>query len=454
MQAPPTVETAPASTRSPHSSGESRYFDALLTDMDRHIKPDITGERGKFLYEAVRRVLVRFVAEGGHRRAPDDLGLGQTPDWAAMSDADALGCEGDLLDQVIARGDARVALVAAAQDAPTVTREALQNALRRLGHRNAAVTSMRIVVGGRSKQTILFSADGVSPWPSDLVMRRDMLVGSLGTSVVNEFALLRLLHRQGVQVPKTFHLEEDHDVIGTPFLLMQAVAGAMDGNITAAPASREKVLAAARSLAQIQRIPPDTMAPALLHLGEAATRETMAAEIERWHSTWRAQARSRSVSMEAAFRYLRDHVHAADMSPSFVHGDYSFHNILYHGDSLTAVLDWELAHIGHAAEDLGYIKQAVQSTIPWTDFMLAYQDAGGAAVSADALRFYGLFGQVRLLMKVFIARQLFEEGRTDDILKADVALFWLPRIVHQISREMREIAAEPPRNPVGKAAGR
>jgi hypothetical protein len=42
-------------------------------------------------------------------------------------------------------------------------------------------------------------------------------------------------------------------------------------------------------------------------------------------------------------------------------------------------------------------------------------------------------------MKICLARKLFEEGKTDDILKADVAAFWMPRIIQKISLEMREI---------------
>ena len=180
-------------------------------------------------------------------------------------------------------------------------------------------------------------------------------------------------------------------------------------------------------------------APLLTHLGTPRIRQDIAADIAEWHTSWLAQARNPSPALEAAFRYLAKHVNAVEQKPCFVHGDYSFHNLLFEGDRLTAVLDWELAHIGHAAEDLGYIKQAAQAVVPWADFMAAYHAAGGPPVEIAALRFYGLLGTVRLLMKICLARKLFEEGKTDDILKADVAAFWMPRIIQKISLEMREI---------------
>jgi aminoglycoside phosphotransferase (APT) family kinase protein len=354
----------------------------------------------------------------------------------------AIELEGALLDAELACGDARADRVDSAADTAPITAHALQQALRHLGYAESAVEAMRVIVGGRSKQTILLSARGCGDLPRDLVVRRDLLVGSLGTSVVNEFALLQALHAHGVEVPEVYHLETDPTVIGTPFLVLRAVPGEATGQITVAPASREKVLGAARALASIHRVPVAAMQPLLTHLGTPPTRAETACEIASWRDSWLSQARAPSPAIDAAFAYLSDHAAGIEEQPCFVHGDYSFHNLLFDTDRLTAVLDWELAHIGHAAEDLGYIKQALQAVVPWRDFMAAYHEAGGPAVPVAALRFYGLLGTVRLLMKIFIARRLFEEGRTDDILKADVASFWMPRIIHKISLEMREIAAE------------
>jgi aminoglycoside phosphotransferase (APT) family kinase protein len=421
---------------------EGRYLDALLTDMDRHIRPDLGSDRARFLYQAVRRVLVRFIAEGSHRPPFAETGLEGGHDWSGMAPVAAIRQEGALLDAELAWGDARAERIDSASDTAPVTGHALQQALRHLGYPGATVETIRVIVGGRSKQTILLSATGCGDLPRDLVVRRDLLVGSLGTSVVNEFALLQALRAHGVDVPEVYHLETDRELLGTPFLLLRAVSGEATGQITVAPPSREKVLAAARALAGVHRVPVPVMQPMLAHLGSPRTREQTADEIAEWRNAWVAQAREPSPAVDAAFRYLSAHAASVEVRPCFVHGDYSFHNLLFDADRLTAVLDWELAHIGHAAEDLGYIKQAAQAVVPWAEFMAAYHAADGPPIPLTALRFYGLLGTVRLLMKIFIARRLFEEGKTDDILKADVASFWMPRIIQKISREMREIAAD------------
>src|SRR5438477_354725 len=41
--------------------------------------------------------------------------------------------------------------------------------------------------------------------------------------------------------------------------------------------------------------------------------------------------------------------------PALVHGDFRIGNVMFDERGLTAVLDWELGHIGDPAEDLGWL---------------------------------------------------------------------------------------------------
>jgi aminoglycoside phosphotransferase (APT) family kinase protein len=72
-----------------------------------------------------------------------------------------------------------------------------------------------------------------------------------------------------------------------------------------------------------------------------------------------------------------------------VHGDFRNGNLLVDEQGLVAVLDWELAHVGEPAEDLGYICGNVwrfgRSDRPVGGFG-TYEDllAGYAAVTGDA----------------------------------------------------------------------
>ncbi len=422
-------------TASSGDVSQARYLDALLIEMDRWMMPDLVTDRARLLYDAMRRVMVTLTGRLEKLPPPDELGIAQVdPD---TGQADAVIEEGRRIDALIATQDARLAAIGVPQAHKSLSVNAVEAALRNAGEPDVTVRSMRVVVGGRSKETILLDIEGVRQWPGTLVMRRDLQVGSLGTSVVDEFALLDLLHRRGLAVPRPYHLSRTGDGLGTPYLLLEAMPGQATGQLLAAPDSRAKVLAAARALATIHAVPIDAVRPLL---GKARVDQAaLVAEIDSFAEIWRQQSRMVSPTVEAVLEWLKANAGEMPDGDSFVHADYSFHNILFDGDRVSALLDWELARIGRVAEDLGYIKYAAQGVIDWAEFVAAYAAAGGKAVDPREVHFYALFGKVWLLTKVFKARELFETGQMDDILKADSVSFWLPRIIHALSREMREI---------------
>lgn len=57
---------------------------------------------------------------------------------------------------------------------------------------------------------------------------------------------------------------------------------------------------------------------------------------------------------------------------ALTHGDCLFHNIMFDGDRMTALLDWELASVGLPAFDLGYLIWSAEvlrqvNDVPWLD---------------------------------------------------------------------------------------
>ena len=434
-----TRDEVTATSGSAASGGvsQARYLDALLIEMDRWMMPDLVTDRARLLYDAVRRVMVTLTGRLEKLPPPDELGI-EPVDPDRGDPADAVIEEGRRIDALIAAQDERLSSIGVPQAHKSLSVSAVEAALRIAAEPDAAVRSMRVVVGGRSKETVLLDIEGVPQWPGTLVMRRDLQVGSLGTSVVDEFALLDLLHGRGLAVPRPYHLSRTGDGLGTPYLLLEAMPGQATGQLLAAPDSRAKVLAAARALATIHAVPIDAVQPLL---GKADVDHAgLTEEVDSFAEIWSRQARMASPTMEAVLAWLKANVAEIAGRNCFVHADYSFHNILFDGDRVSALLDWELARIGHPAEDLGYIKYAAEGVVDWVEFMAAYTEAGGRAVEPREVHFYALFGKVWLLTKVFKSRELFETGQMDDILKADSVSFWLPRIIHALSREMREIS--------------
>lgn len=90
--------------------------------------------------------------------------------------------------------------------------------------------------------------------------------------------------------------------------------------------------------------------------------------------------------------------------PVLVHGDLRLGNIVVGPEGLRAVLDWELAHAGNPAEDLGWLcvkawrfgAAAPVAGLGTREALLAaYRAAGGAEISIDELRWWEVLGTLR-----------------------------------------------------------
>lgn len=102
----------------------------------------------------------------------------------------------------------------------------------------------------------------------------------------------------------------------------------------------------------------------------------------------------------AAIRWLEMHIPPA-APPVLVHGDFRLGNLMAGPDGLAGVLDWELAHVGDAHEDLAYGCMTVwrfaghdRPAFGLSDLetlFAAYCEAGGIAVDPARFRFWLIY---------------------------------------------------------------
>jgi len=87
-----------------------------------------------------------------------------------------------------------------------------------------------------------------------------------------------------------------------------------------------------------------------------------------------------------------------------VHGDFRLGNWMVDESGLVGVLDWELAHVGDVAADLGWMcvrSWRFGAALPVAgvgsreELLSAYRDAGGPAVSIETLRWWEAVGTLR-----------------------------------------------------------
>ncbi|HEX4529614.1 MAG TPA: phosphotransferase family protein [Acidimicrobiia bacterium] len=101
--------------------------------------------------------------------------------------------------------------------------------------------------------------------------------------------------------------------------------------------------------------------------------------------------------LRACFAWLRAHVPAVDGPPSLVQGDTGPGNFLHDGEHLTALLDFELAHLGDPMEDLAWIgTRNAQEPVPDFDALLAAYARAGGVIDRARIRYHFVFAELRI----------------------------------------------------------
>ena len=112
------------------------------------------------------------------------------------------------------------------------------------------------------------------------------------------------------------------------------------------------------------------------------------------------------------------------LGPCLVHGDFRLGNLLIGEDGLRAVLDWEIAHIGDPAADLGWMcvrawrfggKEKVAGIGGYTNFLDDYETQSGTRVPLETLQWWEIFGTLRWGIICLQMGGDFRAGRTSSI---------------------------------------
>jgi aminoglycoside phosphotransferase (APT) family kinase protein len=100
----------------------------------------------------------------------------------------------------------------------------------------------------------------------------------------------------------------------------------------------------------------------------------------------------------AQLDHLLHHVPDYDGEPVLVQGDTGPGNFMYEGERVTAIIDWELAHIGDPMDDIAWLSwRATQQG--WPDFparLREYEHASGIDVEPARVKYYRLNACARL----------------------------------------------------------
>lgn len=211
--------------------------------------------------------------------------------------------------------------------------------------------------GGQSNPTF-FIETGTAADPRHYVLRKQPPGEILPSAhrIDREYRVMAALaEAPGVPVPTMHCYCDDAAVIGTPFYVMDYVPGRVFGD-PALPAldpdDRGGVYhALIDSMAALHGV--DVEAVGLSDFGRP--NGYVERQIRRWRSQYEASATETDANMDALGAWLADHV-PADDAPAIAHGDFRIGNLLLAPEAprVAAILDWELATIGHPLADLAY----------------------------------------------------------------------------------------------------
>jgi aminoglycoside phosphotransferase (APT) family kinase protein len=122
------------------------------------------------------------------------------------------------------------------------------------------------------------------------------------------------------------------------------------------------------------------------------------AELDEWEGVLAARGGTPDPALVFSLRWLRDHVPAYDGPPVLVQGDTGPGNFMYLDGRVTAVVDWELAHLGDPMDDIAWLSlRATQE--PFTDFptrLREYEALSGNAVDETRVRYYQVMAETKL----------------------------------------------------------
>ena len=212
--------------------------------------------------------------------------------------------------------------------------------------------AIRQFQGGQSNPTFHLRTEA-----GDYVLRKKP-PGTLLPSahaVDREHRIIAALQGSAVPVPPVRLLCADEGVIGAMFFVMDHVPGrvfpdrALPG---VAPQDRAAIYAdMGRVLARLHGV--DWREAGLEGFGRPGN--YVARQIERWSKQYAAAQVGDEPAMDQLAAWLAAHAPIADET-TIAHGDYRLGNLIIHPTEprVAAVLDWELATLGHPLADLAY----------------------------------------------------------------------------------------------------
>jgi aminoglycoside phosphotransferase (APT) family kinase protein len=259
--------------------------------------------------------------------------------------------------------------------------------------------SIALLPGGGSRTSyVVLSADG-----SRHLLRVDSGSGPLsGTqfTIEREFTVISALQRMGYLVPRILNFSAAHRA-----MLMEFVEGSTSYQVRVDPGLQRRIQEdLMRHVVKLHSFAvPDL---GLSGFEQASTvREAVAHDLARLRSMYSPDAIRKEPEIDFALAWLERNIPDPSSPARLIHGDVGPGNFIFENDGrVRAIIDWEVAHLGHPLEDLA----AILCRALGVEFGIAhehianYEIAAATRVDRDALA----FGVILVLTRWYIGLNL------------------------------------------------
>ncbi|MFA5630638.1 MAG: phosphotransferase family protein [Porticoccaceae bacterium] len=304
-----------------------------------------------------------------------------------------------------------------------------------------AIADVRSLAGGSSKEQYAFDIiprDGGQPETRHYVLRMRPAESIVETHVLREYQALKAA-RHALPVPEVFWHDAQGDELGQPAIISEFRPG-----VTAPPYKgayspkrgfdeKYRALLApqfTRHFANLAKLDWRASDMSAFDKPKPGTNEAAISSINWWQRVWEEDSFEPHPLMQIAARWLRDNAPVSDHI-SIVHTDFRKGNFLFDLESgeITAILDWELAHLGDRHEDLAFFLSPlfashdengvylVGGLMPRDVFLDEYQNISGLPVDEQRIDYYRIFNAWRTAINTLAtgARCMFGQKTHQDI---------------------------------------
>ena len=304
--------------------------------------------------------------------------------------------------------------------------------------KDISLLSFERIFGGASRETYKIRIKDQFNNEEKLILRRTQESSLIETSQSTEYLAYSAYQDTSVPVPLMIDINEDQEILGASFMLMQQLDGVAASPFTPNVYSPHEQKLGEQFWSILGEIAKKDIADDFINqFDNTEIGPCWKKELDKWVGVIREDSISVEPILEAGIRKLYGNAPKESKKKSLVHGDYRNGNFLFLEDRITGILDWEMAHIGEPLEDLAWALSPIWS---WQDkekpaYLIARQEAlsiwekaSGLVIDENDLKWWELFACVKGMAIWISAGNEFKTGKNID----PINLFspWIPGDIH------------------------